>query len=157
MRFIVFICLICNIALAQKHYQRNYFDNGKLKSCGWLDSSKNKIGYWKTFYSNGKLKEGGHFKNNMRAKFWVFYNQEGKKTSEGHFKNNQKIDWWVFYDENGNINHKCQLKNNKKNGYCLMYKNKKLISAAKYSLGKKIKEWTDFKSFTKENSLSDLE
>ena len=54
------------------------------------------------------------------------------------------------------INHKCQLKDNHKNGYCLMYKNEKLIAASKYKAGKKLKEWTDFLSFKKENNLSDL-
>jgi len=54
------------------------------------------------------------------------------------------------------INHKCQLKNNQKNGYCFHYKNKQLIKAEKYKAGKKIKEWTDMKSFIKENKLSDL-
>ncbi|MFV9550010.1 hypothetical protein [Algibacter sp. PT7-4] len=54
------------------------------------------------------------------------------------------------------VQHKCQLKDNKKNGYCLLYKNEKLVSASKYKAGKKIKEWTTFTSFKKENKLSDL-
>jgi len=37
-----------------------------------------------------------------------------------------------------------------------MYKNEKLTSAVKYSKGERIKEWTDLKSFKKENKLSDL-
>lgn len=37
-----------------------------------------------------------------------------------------------------------------------MYKNEKLVSAKKYKSGKQIKEWTDYKSFTKENNLYDL-
>ena len=68
----------------------------------------------------------------------------------------KKINWWLFYDEQERINHKCQLKNNQKNGFCLMYKNEKLISAVKYKAGRKIKEWTDLKSFKEENSLSNL-
>jgi len=55
------------------------------------------------------------------------------------------------------INHKCQLKNNQKNGYCLRYQNKKIVKAEKYKAGKKIKEWTDLKSFKKDNKLSDLQ
>ena len=38
-----------------------------------------------------------------------------------------------------------------------MYKNENLISAAKYSEEKKIKEWTNYRSFRKENSLKDLQ
>ena len=37
-----------------------------------------------------------------------------------------------------------------------MYKNEKLVSAVKYTKGKRIKEWTDLESFKKENKLSDL-
>ena len=37
-----------------------------------------------------------------------------------------------------------------------MYKNEKLVSASKFKAGKKIKEWTDLKSFKEENNLSDL-
>ena len=37
-----------------------------------------------------------------------------------------------------------------------MYKNEELISASKYSKGKKLKEWTDLKSFKRDNKLSDL-
>tara|TARA_R110002049_G_scaffold122465_2_gene277297 strand:+ start:7437 stop:7613 length:177 start_codon:yes stop_codon:yes gene_type:complete len=54
-------------------------------------------------------------------------------------------------------NHKCQLENNQKNGYCLMYKNEKIVSAAKYKSEKKIKTWTNFKAFRKENNLLDLQ
>ena len=54
------------------------------------------------------------------------------------------------------MNHKCQLKNDKKNGFCFKYYHNKLTKAEKYRKGKKIKEWTNLKSFKKENSLSDL-
>ncbi|WP_299120168.1 hypothetical protein [uncultured Winogradskyella sp.] len=155
MRLLFIFCLICSFATAQKHYQKNYFDNGNIKSAGWIENGK-KVKYWRTYYENGNLKSEGHFKNNVRTKFWKLYSSNGVKESEGHFKNGKKIKWWVFYDRNGKVNHKCQLSNNKKNGYCLMYKDEELTSAAKYSLGKKIKEWTDLKSFKKENKLSDL-
>ena len=81
---------------------------------------------------------------------------EGLLQKEGHYIEGEKINWWLFYDSKEQINHKCQLKNNIKSGYCLMYKNNKLTSAAKFSAGKKIKEWTDLASFKKENKLSDL-
>ena len=75
---------------------------------------------------------------------------------EGHFKNGKKANWWLFYDTLEKVNHKCQLKDNQKNGYCLMYHDEKLVSASKYKAGKKLKEWTTFASFKKENNLSDL-
>ena len=75
---------------------------------------------------------------------------------EGHYLAGKKNKWWLFYDDMGHINHKCQLKDNLKNGYCLIYDMEKLVKASKYIEGKKIKEWTDYKSFRKENKLSDL-
>lgn len=69
----------------------------------------------------------------------------------------KKNKWWLFYDSMVTIIYKCQLKNNKKNGYCLMYKNNKLVSAKNYKPGKQLKEWTDFKAFKKENNLKDLQ
>lgn len=55
------------------------------------------------------------------------------------------------------IKHKYQLKDNQKNGYCFLYKNNKIVKAEKYKAGQKIKEWTDMKSFRKENKLSDFQ
>jgi antitoxin component YwqK of YwqJK toxin-antitoxin module len=68
----------------------------------------------------------------------------------------KKNNWWLFYDKEGHIAHKCQLKNNQKNGYCFLYEKKKLVKASKFKNGKKTKEWTNFSSFKKENSLNDL-
>jgi len=48
------------------------------------------------------------------------------------------------------------MKHNLKNGYCLLYKNNKLIKASKFAENKKLKEWKDFTSFKRENNLSDL-
>ncbi len=143
-------------ASAEKKYQKNYYDNGTIESEGWLiDNQKN--GYWKFYYNNGVIKKEGRFLNNKPTKYWYFYTSNGNKKSEGHYLNGEKANWWLFYDDMEKINHKCQLQFNQKNGYCLMYKNEKLISAAKFKAGKKIKEWTNFKSFKKENNLSDLQ
>ena len=101
--------------------------------------------------TKNKLKE-----HEKEINYWHYFSRTGKKEKEGHFKNGKKINWWLFYDSEEHINHKCQLKNNKKNGYCLMYRKQKLISAVKFSEGKKIKEWTDLNAFKKENKLSDL-
>lgn len=139
----------------KKEYQKNYFENGQLESEGWVINDK-KTSYWKFYYENGQTKSAGHYKNNLRTKYWRFYRENGTKASEGHFIEDKKCNWWLFYDDMDKINHKCQLKNNQKNGYCLMYENEKLVAAVKYSEGKKIKTWTDYRSFRKENSLKDL-
>ncbi|MFT5846097.1 MAG: antitoxin component YwqK of YwqJK toxin-antitoxin module [Psychroserpens sp.] len=157
MKPIVIIILLLwsfNIS-AQKKYQRDYFDDGTLASEGWI-SNNQKINYWKYYHANGQLKSEGHYKKNERTKYWRTYRNNRTKESEGHYANGNKNKWWLFYDSEEKINHKCQLKNNQKNGYCLMYRNEKLVSAVKYSKGKKIKEWTDYQSFRKENSLKDL-
>ncbi|MDO5978159.1 toxin-antitoxin system YwqK family antitoxin [Flavivirga spongiicola] len=141
---------------AQELYKKTYYDNGNIKSEGWISNNK-KIKYWTFYYSNGRVKKEGHFQQDKPIKYWYFYVENGKKKSEGHFINGKKNNWWLFYDTMEKINHKCQLKDNQKNGYCLMYKNEKLVSARKYKAGKKIKEWTDYRSFRKENKLSDLQ
>lgn len=139
----------------QKVYQKNYFDNGKIKSEGWIENDK-KEKYWVFYYKNGNIKEKGHYKNGLRNKYWYFYNRDTSKDKEGHFVNGLKNKWWLFYDNDGNVNHKCQLKNNRKDGYCLIYRNRKLVKASKFENGKKIKEWKDFSSFKRENNLNDL-
>lgn len=150
-----FLIITLNVT-TEKKYQKNYYNTGNIKSEGWVKDNK-KNGYWKFYYENGNIEKEGHFSNNKPVKYWYFYTQNGNKKSEGHYLNGEKAKWWLFYDDMEKINHKCQLKFNKKNGYCLMYKNEKLISAAKYKAGKKLKEWTNLKAFKKENNLLDLQ
>jgi antitoxin component YwqK of YwqJK toxin-antitoxin module len=147
--------LISINCFSQKIYKRNYDENNKITSEGWLENNK-KIKFWTFYYKNGNIKKEGHFSENKETKYWKFYNISGRLEKEGHYKNGKKDDWWLFYDANEKINHKCQLENNQKNGYCLMYRNEKLIAASKYQAGKKLKEWTTFAGFKKENKLSDL-
>ncbi len=138
-----------------KSYSKEYYSNGNIKAEGWLRNAI-KEGYWKFYYRNGSLKKEGHISNDKPINYWYFYREDGTRESEGHFSKGIKHMWWLFYDDGENIYHKCQLKNNKKDGYCFRYTNEKLVKAEKYKAGKKIKEWTDFKSFKKENKLSDL-
>ena len=149
------IFFIGNVSSSGKMYHKEYHNNGKIKSEGWL-SGKNKVDYWKFYHMNGKKFQQGHFKNGQRIGYWHFYHENGKLEMEGHYKNNKKANWWLFYNQSGKIIHKCQLHDGIKNGYCLKYKNEKLASAEKYKNGQKIKEWFSFRSFKKENKLSDL-
>lgn len=152
---LLFLSVSLSLVAQKKTYHKAYYKNGNLKEEGWIKNNQ-KNGYWKFYYRNGKLKKEGRFKNNLEAKYWYFYRKDASKEMEGHFEKGKKNKWWLFYDDMGHINHKCQLKDNQKNGYCLMYKMKKLVRAEKYQQGKKIKEWTDFKSFKRDNNLSDL-
>ena len=84
---------------------------------------------------------------NAQKKYHKAYFTNGLLKEEGWTSKSQKNGYWKFYYKNGNI---------KKEGHCFKYHQSKLIKAEKYKSGKKIKEWTDLKSFKKENSLSDL-
>ena len=153
--FLIGLCLFISFGFMTKEYHREYHDNGMVKAEGWKLGDR-KEDFWKFFYSDGTLMEQGHYKGNQRVGYWYFYTPEGQLQMEGHYEHGKMVMWWLFYDEHGKINHKCQLHHGIKNGYCLKYKNEKLTSAQKYSNGKKIKEWYDFRSFRKENKLSDL-
>lgn len=140
---------------AQKIYHKEYYANGTVKAEGWL-LNDNKVDYWKLYHTNGIIAEKGHYKNNIRQNYWYFYSTNNKPKLEGHYEKGKMTNWWLYYDANGKVNHKCQLNMGVKNGYCLMYKNEKIASAAKFRNGKKIKEWFNLKNFKKENNLSDL-
>ncbi|WP_298792001.1 hypothetical protein [uncultured Allomuricauda sp.] len=156
LRFLsVVVIFTSSLILLKKEYTREYHNNGKLKSEGWV-KGESKEDFWKFYHSNGEIKEKGHYKHDSRVGYWYFYDTNGKAAMEGHYKGGKMAMWWLFYDENGKINHKCQLQKGVKNGYCLKYKDEKLTSAEKYAHGKKIKEWYDFRSFKQENKLSDL-
>ena len=136
-------------------YKKTFYANGKVKSEGWVRYNV-KTGYWKFYHENGKISSQGHYEYDKKEKYWYFYNKNRVRVQEGHFINDEKINWWLFYDNQGRINHKCQLSKGVKNGYCLKYVNNELTSAEKYNNGKKIKEWSSFGAFKKENSISDL-
>jgi antitoxin component YwqK of YwqJK toxin-antitoxin module len=159
LNFVSFL-LICFVLAAfnsaeDKRYKRTYYEDGTLESEGWMRFNV-KTDYWAFYHPNGKLSEKGYYTYGKRQNYWFFYNEHRVRTKEGSYKDNEEFGWWLFYDTKGRINHKCQLANGIKNGYCLKYKEAKLISAEKYKEGKKIKEWTSFNAFTHENSLSDL-
>ena len=130
MKFILFVSLLILLGFfhpKEKMYQRTYHENGTLASEGWLMMDA-KDGYWKFYHENGSLSEQGNYKKNKRSGYWYFYKPNALPIQEGHFENNQKTDWWLFYDARGRIDHKCQLNKNLKDGYCLKYKNEKLMS-----------------------------
>jgi len=154
---IAFFLLFLGYPSSEKsNYVKNYHDNGKIKSEGWVDSSNKKVAYWKFYHPNGAKAEQGHYKDGKREKYWHFYHPNKKPSKAGHYKQDKMVAWWLFYNKNGVLNHKCQLSGGVKNGYCLKYMDKKLVSAQKFTNGKKIKEWYSLRSFKRENNLSDL-
>ena len=129
---IVLLALFAGLAISGTKLILSYFDSNETEKKASIDSIKNNHGTYFEYFSNSKIKRISNYKN-------------GKKAN-----------WWLFYDQSGKIIHKCQLHDGIKNGYCLKYKNEKLASAEKYKNGQKIKEWFSFRSFKKENKLSDL-
>ena len=156
----VYAILISFVFLAftsseDKRYERTFYEDGTLASEGWMRFNV-KTDYWSFYHTNGKIAEKGFFTYGKKEKYWFFYDENRIRTKEGKYVKNKQEGWWLFYDKKGQINHKCQLNNGLENGYCLKYKDSKMISAEKYSNGAKITEWSTFKDFTRENSLSDL-
>ena len=158
MKLVVFFSIFLILGFNEsedKTYDRTYYDNGKLKSEGWLRYNV-KTDYWKFYHENGKIASQGPFAYGKEDGYWYFFDKNRIRTKEGHYEKGEQINWWLYYDNKGRINHKCQLNMSVKNGYCLKYEDEKLISAEKYSNGEKIKEWSNFDAFKKENSISDL-
>jgi len=136
-------------------YKKAYYENGTLKSEGWVRFTI-KTGYWKYYHNNGRMDSQGRYEYDKKEKYWYFYDQNRVRTQEGHFRTNKKVNWWLFYEKQGRVNHKCQLDKNIKNGYCFKYSENKLASAEKFENGKKIKEWSSFGDFEKNNTDTDL-
>lgn len=139
----------------EKHYKKVRNDTGSLTAEGWMLDGK-KVDFWFYYYSNGKIKAKGHYSNDKKTDYWHYYSANGKLEAEGHYADNKRTLWWSFYDKDGVLKYKFQFQNGVKNGYCLVYKNDEIVKAAKYVNGIKLKEWSDYDQFTKENNLLDL-
>lgn len=152
---VLFVFSFGNSSEENSTYHKEYYQQGKIKAEGWVKNGL-KEGYWKFYHRNGKLSEKGRYIKGQREEYWHFYNETGRPKQAGHYRTGQKSEWWLFFDAQGRINHKCQLDHGKRNGYCLQYMDEELTSAEKYQNGKKVKKWTSFSSFKRENKLSDL-
>ena len=60
----------------KKGYQKTYYDNGIIKSEGWI-SNDSKVDYWKFYYQTGNIKKEGRFLNDKEVKYWYFYSETG--------------------------------------------------------------------------------
>ena len=107
--------------------------------------------YVKKYYSNGKLMEEGWIVNDKKSDYWFYYFETGIKKEEGHYCNNQKNKWWIYYDNNQKVIKKSEYKDNVLSGLTIIYKNGKIVSAEKYTMGKKIKTWNTLSEFKKDN------
>ena len=133
-----------------KAYTKDYYTNGQLKAEGWsVGNSKTK--YWKFYHANGKLASSGHFSENKKDGYWYFYREDGSLEREGHYDKGIAQKWWIFYDLAGRNKEKVEFQNNQKNGYSLIYKGSKLVKVRKFKHDTIVGEWTDKKSFKRDN------
>jgi len=135
---------------AVKLYAKDYYANGQLKSEGWSMGDM-KVKYWKFYHSNGTIAAKGHFSSNKKTGYWYFYREDGSLEREGHYNSDIAEKWWIFYDLAERNKEKVEYQNNKKNGYSLVYKGRKLVKVKKYRNDQRIGEWTDKKSFKRDN------
>jgi antitoxin component YwqK of YwqJK toxin-antitoxin module len=74
LNFLALLVLLLTItACAQKRFERTFYENGTIKSEGWLDNGT-KVDFWKFYYPQGILKSSGAFTaNGTKDKFWSYY------------------------------------------------------------------------------------
>lgn len=125
------IMIFSNLFSQTKIYVKNYFENGKIESEGWI-------------------------KDNQKVDYWFFYYVNGTKKEEGHYVNDKKFKWWILYDENEIIQKKCEFYNDKLDGLAIVYKNGIIVRAEKYKKNIKIKQWESLSAFRKDNTLTSL-
>jgi antitoxin component YwqK of YwqJK toxin-antitoxin module len=112
----------------------------------------NKI-YYKSYFDNQKMESEGWLIQNDKVDYWFFYYENGNKKEEGHYRKNKKVNWWIFYNSNQEVLKKSEFKNDLLNGYSIIYKKGKIVSAEKYKLGKKVKQWDSLSEFKKDNPI----
>lgn len=129
-------------------YIKEYYSDGSLKAEGWRANDMNQ-NYWIYYYPNQAVAKKGHFLNDKMNAYWYFYAEDGNLSKEGHFNEGKEVNWWVFYK--GDISKKIQYSNGNKEGYALIYKNKQLKKAEKYTQNIKTGEWTSLIKFKLDN------
>lgn len=68
--FVLFVLFSCKKEIT------NYFDNGNIKSKGYLLNGK-KDGLAIVYYKNGSVKEKGYWKNDKQDGTWNYYYEDG--------------------------------------------------------------------------------
>jgi len=130
----------------ESYTQYDYYDNGNLKTKGAFLNHK-KEGYWEFYSKKNILLTSGYYKNGLKNGYWHFFSKSGILIEQGRFEGEKKEKWWSFFDRGGHLLKKCELKKDKLNGFCVYYKDEKIIKGNYFKNGIKIKEWTDWKSF----------
>lgn len=145
------ILFVFSINSEKKYYTKKYFNNGILKSEGWMKGN-DKIKYWYSYDSNGEIKSKGHYSNNLKEEYWYYYNKNNFKTIEGHYQLGLKTGWWTYINTDGS-QIKTQYLNDKKHGVTLYYKKGRKLpfKAKRYKEGKYLGTWTTISDFKRDN------
>jgi antitoxin component YwqK of YwqJK toxin-antitoxin module len=141
--------LVAITGFGQQYYHKEFNADNTLVAAGWMNNGL-KVGYWKFYYVNGNIKEAGHYKLGQKDAYWFFYNENGTLLQEGHYKKGKKTNWWKFYTDGATYT-AAEYEEDLKNGFCIFYKGNTAYKCEKYAHGQKIKEWTDIKSFKRDN------
>lgn len=107
--------------------------------------------YFKNFYDNGNLKSEGWISDNKKVDYWFYYYGNGIKKEEGHYLDDKKAKWWLIYNNMGKIQKKIEYRNNLPEGLCIFYANGKIVKAARYNAGIKMNEWNSISSYQRDN------
>ena len=110
--------------------------------------------YVKNYFENGKIESEGWVQDDMKVDYWFFYYENGKKKEEGHYAKNNKTKWWIWYNNQEIILKKCQFYNDKLNGLALIYQNGNLFRAEKYKMNIKTNQWNSVAAYKKDHILS---
>jgi len=145
----VLVVLSVLSVLATSNYSTQYYDNGNLKSQGWLKDNK-KDKYWYFYFPDTKIKSEGHYNDGLKTGYWFIYDDDGKLNKEGFYKDNLKNGWWKLYQ--GDTVIEVKYKNSNKDGLSIYRVDDKPVKAEHFKNGLKTHVWTSLKQFRKDYS-----
>jgi hypothetical protein len=147
MNVIKSISLILLVFFVTPEYSKTYYDNGVLKSEGWIINNM-KEKYWYYYFKDGSIKSEGHFENDVKTDYWFFYNKKGDIVEQGNFDQGQKSGWWKIH-HGDTIEEVRYIKSNKE-GLSIYRLKGKPVKAEFYRKNIKTHVWYSLKAFKKE-------
>ena len=79
--------------------QKTYYDNGTVKSTGYLDENGEKTGEWKTYHENGQTFKTELFKDGKLMDIISYFDKDGYNLGRGSFRNGNGV--LYEYDKDG--------------------------------------------------------
>jgi antitoxin component YwqK of YwqJK toxin-antitoxin module len=135
------------ISTTSMNYDKKYYDNGILKSEGWIDANQ-KTKYWFYYHPNGNLKAEGHYIQNKKSKYWYYYDDQGNIKEQGRYFENLKSGWWKEYKPDTLI--KVEYEEGVRHGLVIYEIEGTPVKAEYFKNGTKTNEWFNLRDFRKE-------